>query len=172
MSLDSVNELPLGFATRFSSTSESSSTCLSLPLLPTRNYPALHSMPLLLLGRNEIKCHWTCHTSNTSCNSIYCRKLLPLYYKNSFPEHHCITCKAKVEVKLSLCLTKHHNMKMHGGMEVFFTSALDRGEWPASRPGHPRYPFYSRPGGPQSGLDVVAKRKILVPTKNRNTIVH
>jgi hypothetical protein len=42
------------------------------------------------------------------------------------------------KVKLSLCLTKHHAMKTYWGMEVylhaFLTSALDGGEWSASRP--------------------------------------
>jgi hypothetical protein len=45
----------------------------------------------------------------------------------------------KVKVKLSLCLTKHLAMKMYGGVEVyihvFLTSALDGGEWLASRSG-------------------------------------
>jgi hypothetical protein len=42
-------------------------------------------------------------------------------------------------VKLSLCLTKYHVMKMYGGVEVqlhlIFISALDGGEWSASGPG-------------------------------------
>jgi len=47
----------------------------------------------------------------------------------------------KVKVKLSLCLTKHHDMKLYREVEVqhhtFLTSALDAGEeWSASCPGH------------------------------------
>jgi hypothetical protein len=86
-----------------------------------------------------------------------------------------------VKAKLSLCLTKHHNMKMYliqlsttslrhiGGVEVqlhaFLTSALGRGEWSVSCPGH------FTPGlkalsthmtggwvGPSAGVDAVAKR--------------
>jgi len=45
----------------------------------------------------------------------------------------------KARVKLPLCLTKHHAMKTYRGVEVslhaFLTSAPDRGEWSASRPG-------------------------------------
>jgi hypothetical protein len=45
----------------------------------------------------------------------------------------------KVMVKFSLCLTKNQAMKRIGGVEVylhtFLTSALDGGEWSASRPG-------------------------------------
>jgi hypothetical protein len=43
-----------------------------------------------------------------------------------------------VKVKLSLCLTKHHAVKMYGGVEVqihvFLTSVLDGGKWSVSRP--------------------------------------
>jgi hypothetical protein len=46
---------------------------------------------------------------------------------------------ANCRVKLSLGLTKHHSIKTYGEVEVqlyaFFTSALDGGEWLASRPG-------------------------------------
>jgi hypothetical protein len=45
----------------------------------------------------------------------------------------------KVQVKLSLCLTKHHAMKAcwewRYSSTLSFTSALDGGEWSASRPG-------------------------------------
>jgi len=58
-------------------------------------------------------------------------------------------------------------MKTFHGTEVYFVSflnsALDGGEWSASRPGHyiPRerapgthlYPLHKRLGGPQTGLD-------------------
>jgi len=45
----------------------------------------------------------------------------------------------KVKVKLSLCLTKYHAMKAYWVWRYGFThsliSALDGGEWSASRPG-------------------------------------
>jgi len=44
-----------------------------------------------------------------------------------------------INVKLFMCLIKHHSMKAYGGVEVqlhpSFASALDGGEWSASRPG-------------------------------------
>jgi hypothetical protein len=47
--------------------------------------------------------------------------------------------KIKVKVKLSLCLTKHHAIKTQWGSGCksthSLTSALDGGEWLASRPG-------------------------------------
>jgi len=42
-------------------------------------------------------------------------------------------------VKFFLCLTKHHDMKMYGGVEIQFHaclfSVLYGGEWSDSRPG-------------------------------------
>jgi hypothetical protein len=47
--------------------------------------------------------------------------------------------KDEGKVKLSLCLTKYHAMKTYWGVEVqlhaFLISALDGGEWSASRTG-------------------------------------
>jgi hypothetical protein len=69
-------------------------------------------------------------------------------------------------VKLFLCLTENHAMKVYWGVEVelhaFLTSTLDGSEWLASRPAH------STPGahwirgwvGPRTGLDAVVNRKI------------
>jgi hypothetical protein len=70
----------------------------------------------------------------------------------------------KVKVKFSLCLTKHHAMNVYWGIGgiVPLTSALDRGEWSASR--HGRFnPGERTPGthwigdwvGPRAGLDAV-----------------
>jgi hypothetical protein len=46
---------------------------------------------------------------------------------------------AKKNVKLSLCLIKYYARKIYGGLDgitpLFLTSALDGGEWPASRLG-------------------------------------
>jgi hypothetical protein len=63
-----------------------------------------------------------------------------------------------VEVHLSMCLIKHHVMKMYGGVEVylhaFLNSALDRSEAvnctsALSRRRISRYLLYRRLGGPQ-----------------------
>jgi hypothetical protein len=63
-------------------------------------------------------------------------------------------------VKLSLCLIKHHAMKTYWG---FLTSALDGGEWLASRPCR----FTSgetAPGSrwvnPRACLDAMEKRQV------------
>jgi hypothetical protein len=85
----------------------------------------------------------------------------------------------KGKVKSSLCLTKHHAMKAYGGVElylhVFLTSALDGGEWSASRCG--RFTPRERvPGthwiggrvGPRAVLDAVVKRKIPSPRRESN----
>jgi hypothetical protein len=79
--------------------------------------------------------------------------------------HHGVS---KVKVKLSLCLTKHHAMKVWWEVEVqihaFLTSALDGCQWSVSRPG--RFILRERaPGnhciggwvGTRAGLDAVVK---------------
>jgi hypothetical protein len=85
----------------------------------------------------------------------------------------------KVKVKLPLCLTKHHSMKTYWGVEVllhaFLTSALDGGEWSASRPG--RFtPRERAPGthsiggwvGPRAVLNAMVKREIPSPCRKSN----
>jgi hypothetical protein len=72
-----------------------------------------------------------------------------------------VSVQLKGKLKLSLCLTKHdalktypwlkhHATKTYWGLELqlhtFLTSALDCGEWSASRP---CYPLDRRLGGPQ-----------------------
>jgi hypothetical protein len=59
----------------------------------------------------------------------------------------------------------------------FTTSALDEGEWSASRPGRdlppakrPRYPLYSRLGGPQSRSGHRLEEKSSVPAGDRTPI--
>jgi hypothetical protein len=71
----------------------------------------------------------------------------------------------------SLCLTKHHAMKTYGGV----TSALDGGEWSASRPNrfNPRERAPSTHWirgwmGPRAGLDIVSRRKIPGPRRESN----
>jgi hypothetical protein len=43
-----------------------------------------------------------------------------------------------IQVKLSLCLIKHHAMKAYAGMHYFLTSVPYGGEWSASRSDHCR----------------------------------
>jgi hypothetical protein len=76
-------------------------------------------------------------------------------------------------VKLSLCLTKHHAMKTYWG--AFLTSALDGGEWSASLPGlftpRERVPGTHWIGGwvgPRAVLEAVVKRKIPSPRRESN----
>jgi hypothetical protein len=80
--------------------------------------------------------------------------------------------KGKGKVKLSLCLIKHYAMKAYEGVDVqihiFLTSALDGGEWSASRPGSftpgERAPATHLIGSwvdPKAGLGDVGKRKFL-----------
>jgi hypothetical protein len=95
----------------------------------------------------------------------------------SFSLHGLPYSNFKGKVKLSLCffLTNHHAMKTYWGVEVylhiFFISALDGGEWSASRPGlfNPRERF---PGthwrGGWVGLDAVVRRKIPIPYRDSN----
>jgi hypothetical protein len=74
-------------------------------------------------------------------------------------------------------------MKMYWGLEVqfhaFLTSALDGGEWSASRPG--RFTLRERAPGthwtrgwmcPRTSLYTMAKRKIPTPCRESNPIVY
>jgi hypothetical protein len=72
---------------------------------------------------------------------------------------------------LTPCLTKHHAVKRYGGIEVqlhhALTSALDGGEWSASRPGRfttgdrtPSTHWIEVWVGLRAGLDAVVKRRI------------
>jgi hypothetical protein len=87
---------------------------------------------------------------------------------------------SKVKVKLSLCLTKYHAVKVYEGVVVqlhaFLTSAVDGDEWSASRPG--RFTLGERTSGthfiggwasPRAGLDAVMKRKIPSPHRESNS---
>jgi hypothetical protein len=57
----------------------------------------------------------------------------------SFWTESILHIELKVKVKLFLCLTKHHTMKAYWELRYSsthsLTSALDGGEWSASRPG-------------------------------------
>jgi hypothetical protein len=78
-----------------------------------------------------------------------------------------------------LFITEHHVMKTYWGiggqLHVFLTSALDGGEWPASRPS--RFTPRERVSGTHwiggwvgttAGLDAVVKRKIPSPCRHSN----
>jgi hypothetical protein len=74
-----------------------------------------------------------------------------------------------INVKLCLCLTKHHTMKMYGYggiIHAFLTSALDGGEWSASHPScfiplgkSPQYQLERRLGVPQGQFGCSGKGK-------------
>jgi hypothetical protein len=84
----------------------------------------------------------------------------------------------KVKVKLPLCLIKHHARKTEWRYSSThsLTSALDGGEWSASRPSR----FTPREGvpatrwiggwlGSRASLDMVSKRKIPSPRRESNS---
>jgi hypothetical protein len=84
-----------------------------------------------------------------------------------------------VKVKLSLCLTKHHNMKTYwrsGGIASHSLRLGTRCRWVVSfttRPLYPQgkipcYPLNRRLGGPQSRSGKVVKRKIPRPCQESN----
>jgi hypothetical protein len=84
-----------------------------------------------------------------------------------------------IKVKLSLCLTKYHAMKTYWEWRYSsthsLTSALDGGEWSASRPGRftlmERAPITHWIGGwvgSRAILDAVVKRKIPSPRRESN----
>jgi hypothetical protein len=89
-----------------------------------------------------------------------------------------ISCWWGKKVNLSLCLTKHHAMKMYRGNGGIASRILDLGtwwRWSASRPG--RFTARERaPGthwigdwvGPRAVLDAVVKREI--PSPRRESI--
>jgi hypothetical protein len=86
-----------------------------------------------------------------------------------------------VKGKVVPVLTEHHAMKAYWGVKVYssthsLTSALDAGEWSASRPG--RFPPRKRvPGtywiggwvGPRAYMDAVVKR--IIPSPRRESIL-
>jgi hypothetical protein len=94
---------------------------------------------------------------NSNCPRYNCKDKLSNYERNT-------TCKPR-EIRSSLVLKKSCPSTRHGGAwgerryssYSFTTSALDGGEWSASRPCRalpqgkdPRYALYRRLGGPQS----------------------
>jgi hypothetical protein len=88
-----------------------------------------------------------------------------------------MSCKGKVVVVL--LLTEHHAIKAYWGsgctVPLTLTSAIDGGEWSASRPG--RFTSSEKaPGthwigdwvGPRTVLDAVVKRKFPSPRRESN----
>jgi hypothetical protein len=71
-----------------------------------------------------------------------------------------------VNVKLSLCLTKHHTVKTYDGvliqLHAFLTLVLDGSEWLASGPDRSTPDTHYKGGwvGPRNGLNPMTKRKI------------
>jgi hypothetical protein len=86
----------------------------------------------------------------------------------------------QVKIKMSLCLTKHHAMKMREGVKVkthtFLTLALDWGRWSVSRPPlysraeRPWYPLSRELGGPQGLSERCGERRNISPVGNRTLI--
>jgi hypothetical protein len=86
----------------------------------------------------------------------------------------------QVKIKLSLCIIKHHAMKMREGMKVktqtFLTSALDGGRWSVSRPQlhsrakRTRYPLRKGLDGPQGLSERCEEKRNLSPVGNRTPI--
>jgi hypothetical protein len=87
--------------------------------------------------------------------------------------------KVNEEVKFSLCLTEHRAMKTYWGLGYSathsLTSALEGGEWSASRPARftlrnppPRINYTGGRVGSRAGLDAVVKRKIPSPRQESN----
>jgi hypothetical protein len=65
---------------------------------------------------------------------------------------------------------------VHVQLHIFLTSALDGGEWSASRPGRctpgkraPRYPFDRKLGGPQNRAGRHGEEKSPTPTGTRTS---
>jgi hypothetical protein len=92
------------------------------------------------------------------------------------PQPEDAPCLGKKLVKLSLCLTKHHPMKTYSGSggiaPRILTSALDGGEWSASRPGRftprgitARTHWVWGWVGPRAGMDMVSKTEIPSPRR-------
>jgi hypothetical protein len=117
------------------------------------------------IGTSELKLIWDSQISSGASapkwtmlhyQNFVCYQLI---FRTDFLNCHMyLICKLKwcciTDVKIA---TRHVGAWWRYSSYSFKTSALDRGEWSASRPGRaltlgkdPRYPFYRRLGGPQS----------------------
>jgi hypothetical protein len=88
-----------------------------------------------------------------------------------------ILTKSTLKGKVSCPTTRHGGAwgERRQSSYSFLNSALDGGEWSASRPGRallprkgPPVPLDRRLVGPRAGLDAEAKRKILCPCRGSN----
>jgi hypothetical protein len=101
-------------------------------------------IPIVLFPTQEVTLiqwtdfHETWYGRTQYCWSLYTARYCLQVVTWPQPLLHNVQCKLKL-VNLSLRLIKHRSMKTYGGVEVqlpaFLTSALDRGEWSALRPG-------------------------------------
>jgi hypothetical protein len=145
---------------------------LNLNELPVRIADAVPSVKHLAPSRIPVGCFvgskWWSHRDCLSCSLIHSKLFLVSH----------VLCVLFVKINLPLYLTTYQTMKTHGGQEehphAFLTSALDTGEWSASRsaslPPGKEAPVWGwfRPG---SGPDAVAKRKeIPAPAGNRTPV--
>jgi hypothetical protein len=102
-------------------------------------------------------------------------------YTQSAPSHLISLRSIKVKVKLSLCFNwapRHEGVlgEWRHSSTHSLTSALDGGEWLASRPGRfipkERAPVTLSIGGwvvPRAGLDAVMKKKFPAPAETRDS---
>jgi hypothetical protein len=123
---------------------------------------------------------WTGHVTHTE---ILAHILVKKSQVRTSPETQRHMWKSNIKTRkgkmFSLCLTKHHAVKVYGGMmiqlHVFLTSELDGSECSASRPS--RFTSKERTDGthyirgwvgPRASLDAVANRKIPSPCQESN----
>jgi hypothetical protein len=135
-----------------------------------------HKIPLLVAILSQFNPD---HTLTPYFFKPYYNIILP--HGPGFPKLFLKVLHLKFSVYFSspLCLTKHHAMKAYGGVDVyrhaFLTSALDGGEWSASRLGRftPRERAHGTHWvggwvGPKTVLDAMVKRKIPRPRRESN----
>jgi hypothetical protein len=129
----------------------------------------------------EVQSH-TCHTGNSkTCldrnpngHGPYYMFRLTLSTKGE-----TVPRKGKVPLCLINYVPRHEDVWGSGGIALrFLISALDEGDWSASRPGRftpqgtsPRYPLDRRLGGPQSLSGLCGEEENRIPAGNRTPAV-
>jgi hypothetical protein len=123
-----------------------------------------------------------CHLHTCRCENLKSQLWRIIGTEHHFGSH-CIWCR--LSVRMNLVKGKAAvPATCHGGAwgerryssHSFSTSALDGGEWSASRPGRAFTPGERTPGthctggwvGPRASLDTEARRKILCPRRGSN----